>query len=658
MSIIPVIVFSLMHNEIDSKDEKKNWGKLIAMSLGALGVVYGDIGTSPLYALKEIFFGKEQLETSPEHILGVISIVFWVLTMVVTIKYIVFVLRADHDNEGGVFALYAKLKKIRTVNKKWLLLLLIFAAGLLFGDGTITPAISVLSAVEGLGVITPSFNSVILPITIVILSALFYIQKQGTSAIGKMFGPIMLVWFIVLALLGISNVVGNMQIIEALNPIHAFIFFKTTPLRDLLVVLGFVMLVVTGGEAMYADLGHFGRTPIRLSWLTVAYPALILNYLGQGAYLLSGKLVAGGSIFYSMAPGWALVPLVGLSTIATIIASQALITGSFSLASQASALDLLPAMKTVHTHKDHSGQIYIPIINIGLYVGCIALVMAFQNSTNLASAYGLAVSGVMVVTTIVVGIIARYEWKWEWWLVAIVFTPFALIDSTFLVANTLKFLGGGYVPLGIGTGIMMVMVSWRWGMDRINSVLRIGSKQTVGELFTLREANNSFIPRTVFIVSDVAIKSMEDKIPPLNGHYLSRYELFPEHLIYISIVLHQEAEMKKTRIEVVPLDLDPKNGTILSVVVNFGFMEDVNLSEALKQLKREYPMAIHNNMGQWVFHVVHPKMYTGKNFGSIKRKIEYTLFKMLWKNSMSEEDFLGLDKKLNVTAEMVPVRVN
>lgn len=647
-----------MHNIIAEEKNNSSWTRIVPLALGALGVVYGDIGTSPLYALKEIFFGKEKMVVSDENVLGIISVVFWVLTMVVTIKYILFVLRADHDNEGGVFALYAKLKSTKVVNKKVLLLLLIFSAGLLFGDGIITPAISVLSAVEGLGVATTSLNSVILPITIIILTGLFAIQKQGTTTIGKIFGPVMLLWFVVLAVLGVSNIVGNPNVLAAINPVHIITFFRNTPWHEVLIVLGFVMLVVTGGEAMYADLGHFGRTPIRLSWLTIAYPALVLNYFGQGAYLLSGKAVIEGSIFYSMAPSWALFPLIALSTLATIIASQALITGSFSLASQASALELLPPMVTKHTHREHVGQIYIALVNFGLYFGCIALVLIFKSSTNLASAYGLAVSGVMVVTTVVVGIIARYEWNWNKWLVLLVFTPFAIIDSTFLLANSLKFFEGGFVPLGIGTGLMLIMVSWRWGMDRVNSILKVGDKQTVGELFSLRDKSDTFISRTVFIVSDVPVKSMNDHLPPINGLYLSKYELLPEHLIYLTVVTHQEAKMKKRRLEVYPLDLDPKNGTILSVVINYGFMEKINLKKALKELRIMYPQTIDKDPSLWTFHIIHPKLFAINKFKSIKRLVEYNLFSFLWRNSMKKEDFLGIDHEMNVTAEVVACKMN
>ncbi len=556
-----------------------------------------------------------------------------------------------------MFALYARIKGLKIPYKPFFLVMLIFAAGLLFGDGVITPAISVISAVEGIGVAAPTLSAYIIPITILILSGLFAIQKNGTSSIGRIFGPVMLVWFIVLAILGINNILIYPAILQSLSPLYVIEFVRSVPWHELLVVLGFVMLVVTGGEAMYADLGHFGRMPIRLSWLMIAYPALIINYLGQGAYLLSGSEVIGGSIFYSMVPSFALYPLIGLSTLATIIASQALITGAYSLTSQGVALDLLPAMPTKHTHKDHSGQIYIAAINILLYLGCIALVLTFKSSNNLASAYGLAVSGVMFATTVSVAIIARYEWKWKLLNTALVFVPFAIIDAIFMLANSLKFLEGGFVPLSIGLGLMVVMAAWRWGMNRLKSVTQAQSKYTVHDLLERRINSKAFVPKTVVIVTDQLVASLESHLPPLNEEYLNRYELMPEHLLYLTVAIHHEPDMSHNRLEIVPLDTDPETGTILSAQVNYGFMEEVDLRSTIKTLREIHPESLHSDLDQWVFHVLHPKLFTVKSFHSLKRKIEYFIFKFLYKNSMTTEDFLGLNASYHVTAEVVPVKL-
>ena len=391
-----------MNVEHSSRDLRSPAMRLLGLSLLALGVVYGDIGTSPLYTVSQVFFGTAAKVANPVVVLGGISAIFWALTLVVTFKYVVFVLRADHQAEGGVFALYGLLQKHKTRIGVFLLILLTLAAGFLFGDGMITPAISVISAVEGIAVASPNFAGLVIPLTILILSALFFVQRKGTSAIGAVFGPVMLVWFCTLAALGVSWIVKEPGILRALNPEYILLFFKTLALRDVFVVLGFVMLAITGGEAMYADLGHFGRAPIRLSWLTIAYPALVLNYLGQGAYVLSGSPVSGGTIFYSMAPHAFLGILIVLATMATIIASQALITGVFSLAAQASALHLLPLIPIKHTHHHHEGQIYIAPVNALLYAGCIALVLYFGSSSRMAGAYGMAVSWVMLATTIAV----------------------------------------------------------------------------------------------------------------------------------------------------------------------------------------------------------------------------------------------------------------
>ena len=421
-----------------------------ALTLTALGVVFGDIGTSPLYALNEIFFAHGRVPPTEANIIGCLSLVIWALASIVAFKYLVFVLQADNDGEGGVFALYALLHEHRRRGLHFILLMIVLAAGLLFGDGIITPAISVLSSVEGLAVVTPSLEPFIVPITILILTLLFMVQRHGTDKVGSIFGPVTLIWFIAIAILGAVQLVHYPRILLAFNPLPGILFLKARGWHAAMLVLGGVMLVVTGGEALYADMGHFGRGPIRLSWFAVVFPALLLNYLGQGAYLLRGGAVVADNLFYSMVPKPLLFPMILLAAAATVIASQALISGVFSLFAQATALGLFPRLNVVHTHEERSGQIYSPFVNWALFLGCVLLVLGFTKSMALASAYGLAVSGNMLVTSLSMIAVAHLCWKWNAVRALSLFGWFVLVDATFLSANSLKLIDGGYIPLTIG----------------------------------------------------------------------------------------------------------------------------------------------------------------------------------------------------------------
>src|SRR6516225_1628184 len=388
-------------------------GNVATLAIGALGVVFGDIGTSPLYAIDQIFFGSADIGRTPENVLGAISLAIWTITVVVAIKYALLVLRADNDGEGGVFALYGLLHRFKNEGRRVLLWSLMLGAGLLLGDGMITPAISVLSAIEGLEVATPAFSPYVVPITVILLTALFAVQYKGTAGIAVVFGPLLLVWFVVIAALGLFAIAQEPSILAAFDPSYGTIFLMRAGPRGSLLILSAMMLVVTGGEAMYADLGHFGARPIRISWFAVVFPSLLLNYLGQGAYLLGGAPVVGGKLFYHLVPTPLLLPVVVLATLATIIASQALISAAFSLASQAIGLGLFPRLWTRHTHEHHAGQIYIPFVNWGLCLGCIGLVIAFGSSSALAAAYGLAVAGVMLITSVAMFAIAQRYWQWS-----------------------------------------------------------------------------------------------------------------------------------------------------------------------------------------------------------------------------------------------------
>ena len=404
---------------------------LPAITVAAIGVVFGDIGTSPLYALKEIFNGHHPIPVTPENILGVLSLVFWAIIVLVTIKYVAIIMRADNRGEGGSLALLALVTERARLS--WIITLLgIFAAALFYGDSMITPAISVLSAVEGMEIITPTLTPYVIPITLGILTGLFFIQKRGTGAVGIFFGPVMVAWFSILAVLGLIQIASNPAVLLALNPLYAMVFIGTQPMLAFL-ALGSVVLAVTGGEALYTDMGHFGRLPIRIAWFGFVMPALVLNYFGQGALLLIDPQ-AIASPFFHLAPDWALIPMVILATAATVIASQAVISGAFSVARQSIQMGLLPRMQIIHTSGMEEGQIYVPFTNWSLFVAVVALVIGFKNSSNLAAAYGIAVTGTMLIDTVLVAFVMVLMWKWNKLIVAVVAGSLLLVDIAFFGA--------------------------------------------------------------------------------------------------------------------------------------------------------------------------------------------------------------------------------
>ena len=428
------------------EDSHGRHASVSALTVAAVGIVYGGIATSPLYALDQLFLRHGGVPLSSENVLGGISLVILTLTVIVAIKYACFVLRAQNDGEGGVFALYGLLHGYKHRGIMIFLWSLMLGAGLLFGDGIITPAISVLAAVEGLGVAAPALGGAVIPVTMLLLTALFAVQVKGTAGIGRIFGPVLIVWFVVLAILGVHQIAQHVEILRAFNPVLGLVFLGRVGLFQALLVLGSLVLVVTGAEAMYADLGHFGARPIRISWFTLVYPALLLNYLGQGAFLLSGAPIVGGKIFYSLVPASLLYPTILLATAATVIASQALISGAFSLASQATGLGLFPRLRVLHTHHAHAGQIYIPFINWALYAGCIVLVLTFGSSAALGAAYGLAVSGVMVITSAAMFPVSRLCWGWSTIATGLLWGSLTTINGSFFLASSLKLLEGGFVP--------------------------------------------------------------------------------------------------------------------------------------------------------------------------------------------------------------------
>ena len=446
---------------MSSAEKKKN---LPALMLGAIGVVYGDIGTSPLYALKETFAGHHPLPVVEANILGVLSVMFWTIMLLVSLKYVAIIMRADNHGEGGSLSLLALVNELTAQRPKikWLVTMLgVFAAALFYGDSMITPAISVLSAVEGLDVVSHRFNGYILPITLIVLTGLFFIQKRGTGMVGAAFGPIMVFWFCCLAVLGTISVAQSPHVLWALNPAHAFHFLTADP-KVAFLALGAIVLAVTGGEALYTDMGHFGKFPIRFGWFTFVLPALVLNYFGQGALLLHNPQAIENP-FYLLAPAWALMPMVVLATTATVIASQAVISGAFSVANQSVQMSLLPRMEIRHTSGKAQGQIYVPFTNWTLYLAVVFLVFAFQSSSNLAAAYGIAVTGTMMIDTMLIAFVIVLAWRWPAPLTILLIATFLAVDMAYFSANAIKIPQGGWFPIGIAALSFAVLTTWKRG---------------------------------------------------------------------------------------------------------------------------------------------------------------------------------------------------
>ncbi len=552
---------------------------LFYLALGALGIVYGDIGTSPLYAFRESFHSEYGLAVSPQNVLGILSLIFWSLVLIISVKYITFVMRADNRGEGGILALTALLNPRRDMQRGTgryrLVLLGLFGTALLYGDGMITPAISVLSAVEGLEIATPFFRPYILPITIVILVLLFLFQSRGTASVGRVFGPMTLLWFIILALLGLRWIIRQPSVLAAVSPHYGFLFFLHNGWPGFL-VLGSVFLVVTGGEALYADMGHFGKKPIRLAWFVVVLPALLLNYFGQGALLLQHP-EAVENPFYQMAPTWALYPIVLIATAATVIASQALITGAFSLTRQAVQLGYLPRMAINHTSEAEIGQIYIPGINWLLMVACITLVIAFGSSSNLAAAYGVAVTTTMVITALLLALVAREHWHWSRPKVIAFTAFFLLIDLAFWGANIVKIPAGGWFPLAIGAIVFTLMTTWKRGRDILRKRLRAGAMPFTDFTERLRTDKYAHVPGTaVFMYSDPS------GTPPALLHNIKHNKVLHEQVILLSVAMEEIPRVaNKERIKVHHLE----NG-FYRVVLHYGFLEDPNVPRDLALIRR------------------------------------------------------------------------
>ncbi|MBL8371188.1 MAG: potassium transporter Kup [Burkholderiaceae bacterium] len=549
---------------------------LAALTLGALGVVYGDIGTSVLYAVKEVF-GSGHVEFTHENVYGILSILFWTLTTIVSLKYVTLVLRADNHGEGGLVAMLALASqsvKDKPALRRWLLGVGIFGTCLFYGDGVITPAISVLSAVEGLEVVSPAFKKAVIPLTLIILFGLFAVQKHGTAGIGKFFGPLTLVWFAVIALLGLSHIVAHPEILWAVSPHYALGFMLDNP-GTTFIILGAVVLCVTGGEALYADMGHFGKKPIRLAWFSVVMPALTLNYFGQGALLLANP-AAVKNPFFMMAPDWALLPLVGLATAATVIASQALISGAFSVTKQVIQLGYLPRLRVQHTSVKDTGQIYMPFVNWGLFVMIALAVVLFRSSSNLAAAYGIAVTLDMLITTVLTFFVIRYGWKYPLWLCVGATGFFFVVDLAFFSSNLLKLFDGGWFPLLIGGVVFLLMTTWKEGRALLNTSLRADALDLPSFLEAVFVAPPTRVAGTaVFLTAEPGL------VPNALMHNLKHNKVLHENNLFVTVRNHEIPWVGlNKRVEIESLGHD-----CWQVIVNYGFKNDPDLPKALEQIK-------------------------------------------------------------------------
>ena len=549
---------------------------LAALTLGAIGVVYGDIGTSVLYAVKEVF-GSGHVPFTPENVYGILSIFFWTLTVIVSVKYVVLVLRADNNGEGGLVAMLAlasQAVKHKPELRRILLIVGIFGTSLFYGDGVITPAISVLSAVEGLEVVSPTFGKAVVPMTLVILFGLFAVQKHGTAGIGKFFGPITLLWFVVIAVLGLSHIVTNPAILWAISPHYALGFMIHNP-GITFIILGAVVLCVTGAEALYADLGHFGKKPIRLAWFAVVMPSLTLNYFGQGALLLKNP-EAVKNPFYLMAPDWALIPLVLLATMATVIASQALISGAFSVTKQVIQLGYLPRLNIQHTSVRDTGQIYIPLVNWGLFVTIVLAVVMFRSSSNLAAAYGIAVCTDMLITTVLTFYVIRYKWNYPLALCAAATGWFFMVDFAFFASNLMKLFAGGWFPLVIGGAIFTLMVTWKDGRKLLNEKLRADAIDL-----------NSFL-EAVFVSppmrvdgTAVFLTAEPGTVPNAMLHNLKHNKVLHENNLFVTVRNHEVPWIGLDK----RLEIEPLGHDCWQVVIHYGFKNDPDVPKALEQIK-------------------------------------------------------------------------
>jgi len=597
---------------------------LAALMLAALGVVYGDLGTSPLYAMQAAFTGSDAVAASPQNVVGLVSLFLWSLILMVSLKYVAVLMRADNHGEGGLLALLALLigehRRSRGSRRarRWIYLALIGTA-MLYGDGLITPAISVLSAVEGLEVATPAFHPYVVPLTLVILVALFSVQSRGSGKVGAAFGPFMVLWFVVILLLGLVQVVQTPAILAALNPLNGLRYFQHNGWRGFL-SLGSVVLCLTGGEALYADMGHFGARPIRMAWYRLALPALALSYLGQGALLLRDSGLAARP-FYSMVPAWGLYPMVALSTVATVIASQALITAVFSLTRQAAQLGLAPRFSVKHTSDSEIGQVYLPALNWMLALGTMGIVLMFGSSDRLASAFGLAVSTTMTITTLLFAALAQKRWGWSRGRVAVVAGTFLVVDCSFLGANAMKFMDGGWLPLSIGMLVCLVTVAWFTGQRALRH-----SRDDLG--LTLDDFVAGLVAAPPLRVHGTAVflKPPHVDLPQVLLHQLKHNQVLHEQAVILSLITEDAPRIddaERLMIDVLPLNF-------LRLTVRYGYMEEVDVPRALERAGER--------LGRTLFDPMTTSFYLGRETlavapaGKPAMRLLLRLFVLLHKN--------------------------
>ena len=549
---------------------------LAALTLGAIGIVYGDIGTSVLYALK-VVFESGYVPLTPDNVYGILSMVFWTITVIVSLKYVTLILRADNNGEGGLIAMLALATN--AVNDKpklrrWLLAVGIFGTAIFYGDGVITPAISVLSAVEGLELLSPALNPYIMPIALVVIFGLFYVQKNGTAGIGKLFGPICVVWFVTIAVMGIPHIWAHPEVLGADSPHHALRFIFQHP-GTTFVLLGALVLCVTGAEALYADLGHFGKKPIRMAWFVLVMPALLINYFGQGAMLIYTPESVSNP-FYLMAPKWALVPLVILATAATVIASQALLSAAFSVSKQAIQLGYLPRMQIRHTSVHETGQIYIPAVNWALFAAIVIAVVLFKNSTNLASAYGIAVTTDMLITTVLTFFVIRYRWKLPLALCVGATGVFFIVDLMFFASNALKFAAGGWFPVLIGVVMFTIMMTWKQGRALLNQKLRADAIDLPSFLEAVFVSPPARVEGTaVFLTAEVGV------VPNALLHNLKHNKVLHDQNLFVTVHNHEVPWIGLDK----RLVIESLGHNCWQVVIHYGFKNDPDVPKALLQMR-------------------------------------------------------------------------
>ena len=600
--------------------QTKNKSSLLTVTVACIGVVYGDIGTSPLYTLRECLTGQAGIAVTQSALFGFLSLIFWLLMLVVSVKYISFVMRADNDGEGGILTLMALA--IRNLNPRWIPFIMfigLVGGSFFYGDGVITPAISVLSAIEGLEIIEPSLDRFIIPFSIAVLTLLFFIQKNGTGSVGKIFAPVMVVWFITIGALGIGGIVRNPDVLQALNPywaVHFFVEFKTVSFF----ALGMVVLSVTGGEALYADMGHFGKKPIRIAWFVLVGPSLVMNYFGQGALLLS-QPAAIKNPFFLLAPDWALVPLLVLATLATVIASQAVISGVFSLTRQAVRMGYLPPMRIIYTSDVESGQIYIPVVNWLLYFAVLIAIVSFKHSSNLASAYGIVVTGTMVITSVLIGIVMIKNWGWKSWAGGLVITAMLLIDVPLFAANLSKIFSGGWLPVAIGLTILVIMLTWKTERSRLLRRLRQDPEALEALITSLEKAPPQRVPGTAVVMS----RGQYD-LPLVLLHNLKHNKILHERVVLLTIVTEDVPYVHNVQ-RVIIEQLSP---AFWRVIARYGWREKPNVTDILYRCGLE---GLQSNMNETSFFMSRDTFILGEP-RPWYLKARGKLFQVLQRNSL------------------------